>query len=120
MESAPEFLSHIADSETITLFAPSNTAMKSPQLASVFTNKTKLREILDLHLVKGKRITTEDVLNKGITEVRIELDQKVPSSNPRCLFYICLCVDTLDSLELRQIDLSSTVSNEEKNHEKEI
>lgn len=118
MESAPEFLSHIADSETITLFAPSNTAMKSPQLASVFTNKTKLREILDLHLVKGKRITTEDVLNKGITEVRIELDQKAPSSNPRCLFYICLSVDTLDSLEFRQIDLSSTVSNEEKNHEK--
>lgn len=76
MESAPEFLSHIADSETITLFAPSNTAMKSPQLASVFTNKTKLREILDLHLVKGKRITTEDVLNKGITEIPSQLARK--------------------------------------------
>ncbi|XP_026680776.1 fasciclin-1 [Diaphorina citri] len=76
LDLAPEFLSQIADSETITLFAPNNAAMQSPSLAALFTNKTAFRQVLDLHLIKGKKITSEEVLNKGLTEIPSQLPRK--------------------------------------------
>ncbi|KAI5698356.1 hypothetical protein M8J75_005591 [Diaphorina citri] len=76
LDLAPEFLSQIADSETITLFAPNNAAMQSPSLAALFTNKTAFRQVLDLHLIKGKKITSEEVLNKGLTEIPSQLARK--------------------------------------------
>lgn len=70
MESYPEFIGQIASpAENVTLFAPSNAAMRSPALNNVFANKTRLREILSLHLVKNVKVTSEDVLRKGIKEV---------------------------------------------------
>uniref|UniRef100_A0A8D9EBW2 Fasciclin-1 n=1 Tax=Cacopsylla melanoneura TaxID=428564 RepID=A0A8D9EBW2_9HEMI len=82
LDSAPEFLSQIASaSENVTLFAPSNAAMKSPSMTAVLANKTRLREVLSLHLVKKIKVTSEDVLRKGGL-------MEIPSQLPRKKLYL--------------------------------
>ncbi|XP_053689218.1 fasciclin-1 [Sabethes cyaneus] len=57
---APDFFKTMANLQQMTLFAPSNDALSHPIVHNFIRNRDKLREILNLHLVRDS-ITTDKI-----------------------------------------------------------
>ncbi|KAL9692754.1 hypothetical protein quinque_005539 [Culex quinquefasciatus] len=57
---APDFFKTMANMQQMTLFAPSNEALSHPIVGNFIRNRDKLREILNLHLVRDS-VTTDKI-----------------------------------------------------------
>nr|XP_018899589.1 PREDICTED: fasciclin-1 isoform X3 [Bemisia tabaci] len=53
-DAQPEFMDHLTRMKELTLLAPSNNAWRDPAVNNILRNKTKLQEILYLHLVPSR------------------------------------------------------------------
>ncbi|KAJ6637756.1 Fasciclin-1 [Pseudolycoriella hygida] len=58
MDFGGEFMQKVNSMKDVTLFAPSNEAWNDPNLLNIIRNKEKMKEILNLHIVRD-RLNTE-------------------------------------------------------------
>ncbi|XP_058816986.1 fasciclin-1 isoform X3 [Topomyia yanbarensis] len=65
---APDFFKTMASLQQMTLFAPSNDALSHPIVHNFIRNRDKLREILNLHLVRDS-ITTDKIRKNNQNQI---------------------------------------------------
>lgn len=65
---APDFFKTMANLPQMTLFAPSNEALSHPIVLNFIRNRDKLREILNLHLVRDS-ITTDKIRKNNQNQI---------------------------------------------------
>lgn len=69
-EVGRQFMESIRKMRDVTLFAPSNAAWQDDNLKNVIRNEDKMREILNLHLVRDSRLSVEKIKQNNINQVR--------------------------------------------------
>lgn len=65
---APDFFKTMANMQQMTLFAPSNEALSHPIVGNFIRNRDKLREILNLHLVRDS-VTTDKIRKNNQNQI---------------------------------------------------
>uniref|UniRef100_A0A8D8IPA6 Fasciclin-1 n=3 Tax=Culex pipiens TaxID=7175 RepID=A0A8D8IPA6_CULPI len=65
---APDFFKTMANLQQMTLFAPSNEALSHPIVGNFIRNRDKLREILNLHLVRDS-VTTDKIRKNNQNQI---------------------------------------------------
>jgi hypothetical protein len=99
LDVSDEFMKKITNMKELTLFAPSNEAWAdSSVINNVLSNREKMLEILNLHLVP-RRLPIDKILEDGVHEVSFELfaclnctmmfEQLVSRCNSRRTFSTC-------------------------------
>jgi uncharacterized surface protein with fasciclin (FAS1) repeats len=78
-----DFMHEITRSGDVTLFAPSNQAWSTANIDNLY-NREKLREILNLHLVR-ERLTVERIRDENKEQVCVPL-------NVDCTIFLLPCV----------------------------
>lgn len=65
---APEFFKTMQNMQQMTLFAPSNEALSHPIVSNFIRNRDKLRDILNLHLVRDS-VTTDKIRKNNQNQI---------------------------------------------------
>ncbi|XP_063216884.1 fasciclin-1 isoform X2 [Bacillus rossius redtenbacheri] len=68
LDAGGDFMNKITTMRDLTLFAPSNEAWSDKELANLFGNREKLREILDLHLVPD-RLKVDRIIEQNVNQL---------------------------------------------------
>lgn len=68
-EVGRQFIESIKRMRDVTLFAPSNNAWQDDNLKNVLRNEDKMREILNMHLVRDQRLSVEKIKQNNINQV---------------------------------------------------
>lgn len=74
-----EFVQQIRRMKDVTLFAPSNEAWSDSNLNNIIRNRDRMREILNLHIVRD-RLNTDKIKTNNLNQVSklsVKLDYKV-------------------------------------------
>lgn len=76
-----QFLNELTMAKDITLFAPSNEAWKEHSVQNILRNHQKLKEILNLHLVR-ERLPLEAIMHNNMNQI-----YQAPTALPRKYLY---------------------------------
>uniref|UniRef100_U5EXZ7 Putative fasciclin 1 n=1 Tax=Corethrella appendiculata TaxID=1370023 RepID=U5EXZ7_9DIPT len=85
-----EFMQTINTLRDVTIFAPSNEAWNNPTLANIIRNREKIREILNLHIVR-ERISTEKIKQNNQQHI-----YQVPTNAERKFLYFNVITNQFD------------------------
>lgn len=69
-EAGKQFVDSLRKMRDVTLFAPSNAAWQDENLKNVLRNEDKMKEILNLHLVRDQRLSVERIKQNNINQVK--------------------------------------------------
>ncbi|XP_026477303.1 fasciclin-1 [Ctenocephalides felis] len=75
MDAGGDFMELLVRTKDLTLFAPNNAAWRSQASVNVIRNKEKLREILNMHLVR-ERLPMDKILQNNINQVSTVADRR--------------------------------------------
>lgn len=70
-EYGQQFLKSLERVTSGTIFAPSNAAWQDDNIRNILLNNEKMREILDMHLVKDQRLSVEKIRQNINQQVKI-------------------------------------------------
>ncbi|GLV45379.1 Fasciclin 1 [Carabus blaptoides fortunei] len=71
-----KFLASLKHLRDATVFAPSNAAWQDDNLRNIMANEDKMREILNMHLIKDQRLSVERIRQNNENQAQTAADRK--------------------------------------------
>lgn len=104
MDMGDEFMTKITNMKELTLFAPSNAAWSDSNINKLLSNRNKLREILNLHLVK-ERLPVDVILENN----RNQLFQVPTATDHKNLYFNVITRENNQTLTVEGGGVNATV-----------